>query len=237
MPGDRSVSPVELQHWLKRLRKLFQDRRLRYFAVGEYGDIRGRPHYHAVIYGIRCHQGPYDWQPVLENAHARCTCETCKGLAKSWTKGFFTVAPLNLERAKYISSYVVKRMTRADDPRLDGRHPEFARMSTHPGLGRDYMHDVASEMIRYGYALPNSLGINRRQLPLGRYLRRQLAGLADVEVPDYKDTSLQAVRNFAWYNKKSVRAVYSELWSEYSAYLENKERLTCEKKQAQVVPL
>lgn len=41
-----------LQLWMKRLRQETK-KRIRYFACGEYGERFGRPHYHAILFGIR----------------------------------------------------------------------------------------------------------------------------------------------------------------------------------------
>lgn len=70
-------------------------------------------------------------------------------------------------------------MTRNDDPRLQGRHPEFTRKSLKPGLGANHMHDVASVMLSLDLEarsddVPSSLQHGRRSLPLGRYLRSKL---------------------------------------------------------------
>lgn len=68
-------------------------------------------------------------------------------------------------------------MTRHDDPRLEGRHPEFARMSLRPGIGRDFMHEAASAFLQFNLDasesdVPVTLRHGSRQLPLGRYLRK-----------------------------------------------------------------
>lgn len=70
-------------------------------------------------------------------------------------------------------------MTRFDDPRLNGRHPEFARMSLKPGLGTSAMHDLADQVMRFNLDetqgdVPSSLRHGAKILPLGRYLRRKL---------------------------------------------------------------
>jgi len=71
-------------------------------------------------------------------------------------------------------------MTRDTDPRLEGRRPEFARMSLRPGLGLGMMHDLASTLMELGYDrvdVPAVLSHGRTHYPLGRYLRRKLRGL------------------------------------------------------------
>jgi hypothetical protein len=52
LPPDRSISKDELQRFIKRLRKELGDRKIRYFACGEYGETTNRPHYHAIIFGL-----------------------------------------------------------------------------------------------------------------------------------------------------------------------------------------
>lgn len=70
-------------------------------------------------------------------------------------------------------------MTSADDVRLGGRHPEFARMSNRPGIGADMMHEVASTLLTFNLDetqpdVPSALRHGRRMMALGRYLHRKL---------------------------------------------------------------
>lgn len=50
LPPGEELSKRDLQLFLKRLRK--RNPGIRYFAVGEYGTQKGRPHYHAVIFNL-----------------------------------------------------------------------------------------------------------------------------------------------------------------------------------------
>lgn len=70
-------------------------------------------------------------------------------------------------------------MTRRDDVRLNGREPEFSRMSLRPGIGHDFMHEVASAFLQFDLDktesdVPVTLRHGASQLPLGRYLTRNL---------------------------------------------------------------
>lgn len=54
-PSDYSLSPRDLTLFLKRLRRSLSRRgssSFRYFACGEYGELRGRPHYHLILFGF-----------------------------------------------------------------------------------------------------------------------------------------------------------------------------------------
>ena len=81
--------------------------------------------------------------------------------------------------ARYVARYVIKKMTRFDDPRLGNRHPEFARMSLKPGIGAGILDNVATVITRYNLLTPEgdvpvTLRHGGLEWPLGRYLRKQL---------------------------------------------------------------
>lgn len=65
--NDDTVPPTlskrHFQLWLKRLRKEHSNK-LRYYACGEYGEQYGRPHYHAILFGVSSDTSSIDnaWQ-------------------------------------------------------------------------------------------------------------------------------------------------------------------------------
>lgn len=94
------------QNWLKRLRKTISP--FKYFAVLEFGEITGRPHYHAILY--------FD-------------TGTPEGICRTWSYGHTSYGRLTASRAKYIVKYVLKN---------DTRKPEIfvSRAKCSLGLGR-----------------------------------------------------------------------------------------------------
>jgi hypothetical protein len=174
-PHDHSVDPRELQLYLKRLRKRFP-RPLRYFAVGEYGDHTMRPHYHLALFGYpTCIYG----QTTISKSGNPTCCSNCGQLYDAWGKGSIQNARLEPESCQYICGYVVKKMTRDTDIRLEGRLPEFARMSLKPGIGHDMMHDLAHKLMDLNLDeklldVPTTLAHGTSEYPLGRYLRKKL---------------------------------------------------------------
>lgn len=173
--GQATLRPKDLQDWLKRLRLLIEPHRVRYYAVGEYGDETNRPHYHLALFGYpSCARGISRYS----KSQSRC-CSQCDQVAATWTHGHVQLGTLELQSAAYIAGYVTKKMTGADDPRLNGRHPEFARMSLRPGIGGDAMWDMASTLMAFGLDtsqpdVPAGLRHGSKIMPLGRYLRRRL---------------------------------------------------------------
>lgn len=155
------LQPKDLQDFWKRMR-FARGVPFRYFAVGEYGDQTWRPHYHAALFGVS----------VLEH----------ELVEKSWGLGFVMLGDLTPASAAYIGGYVTKKMTARDDSRLEGKHPEFARMSLRPGIGKKAVDAFADALTQDAGArglaklpdVPKTIRIGGRQFPLGRYLARAM---------------------------------------------------------------
>lgn len=158
LPKDGSLVPRDYQLFLKRLRRRLAPRVIRFFAVGEYGDKSGRPHYHLCLFGLSMFE---------DDAIRAC-----------WDKGFVHVDELNAATAGYISGYVIKKWTNPNDPQtselLQGRSAEFARMSLRPGIGAGCA-PLISEAIAYkSCEIPGQLRMDGTLVPLGRYLKRKV---------------------------------------------------------------
>lgn len=186
LPEGATLVPRDLTLMWKRMRKA--GREVRYFVAGEYGDETQRPHYHAAIFGQPgCLNG-------RTNHRLRVCCTRCTELQNFWGLGGIDLAELSMESAGYIAGYVVKKMTSKYDERLNGRHPEFARMSRKPGLGAPAIRAIADVVVRQGTKLLNEtgdvpvklFGAKAKSIPLGRYLRRKLreeVGFEDIGAP------------------------------------------------------
>lgn len=173
IPEGETLVPKHLQDWLKVIRKRIEPDRLRFYGVGEYGDESQRPHYHVALFNFESCR----WVQTRSNRN-EC-CDRCSLVRDTWDKGKVFLGTLEDHSAQYVAGYVTKKMTSKNDPRLNGRHPEFARMSNRPGIGHDFMHEVASTFMQFDLEqsqadVPSALRHGRRVLPLGRYLRKKL---------------------------------------------------------------
>lgn len=161
LPVRWSLVPDHVRDFLKSLRQRILPAKLRFYVVGEYGEKSTRPHYHCVLFGSNIKQSDIE---------------------KSWPYGFVHVGQLTLESAHYTVGYVTKGMTKSDDPRLEGRYPEFARMSLHPGIGAHagpHFAEVLSSKSGVLFQIakgdvPDSWRVDGKVWPLGRYVRRQV---------------------------------------------------------------
>jgi len=207
VPEDGSVSPRISGLFIKRLRKNSK-KTFRYFIVGEYGDQNGLPHYHAALFDFpTCRYGSTRYS-TRTPAGEGC-CPTCSEIHRSWHFGRIHVGTLEAKSMAYVAGYINKKMTRETDPRLEGRRPEFARMSLRPGLGAGMMHDLASTLMEHQLQkemtdVPAVLAHGRANFPLGRYLRRKLRTYigrdpnAPQEALDAQKEKLQALRKAAF---------------------------------------
>lgn len=160
--------------------------RVRFFAVSEYGDVTQRPHYHLALFGYPgCRYG----MSRYSRSSASC-CASCDLIAKEWGFGNTFVGSLDDASVKYIAGYTVKKMN-AKSINLEGRHPEFARMSLVPGVGYGGLAKLRDAVMKYDFVdkngdVPFFLGQGRGKIPLGRYLRSKLRILCgyDEKTPE-----------------------------------------------------
>lgn len=231
VPSDGSLRPRHLTLFLKKLRRRFDKLQLRYFAVGEYGDVGGRPHYHLGLFGFGpCESHSYLWGPEDERSRGACQCARCVGVRSTWGMGRVQVARLEVASARYLAGYITKKMTDPSDLRLEGRYPEFARMSTHPGLGALALPGVvtAVDKWRSHSETPWALTHGRVNLPLGSYLKRVLRKELGCEEEDLRDApaalrayeELRIMRARAVENKTSARAEFARENQGYADRLE-----------------
>lgn len=174
IPDGGNLVPKHPQDWMKRLRSRVAPSKFRFFLVGEYGDETQRPHYHAALFGFRtCEYG---------DTRLYCTkrpCHWCELVRDTWGHGNIMLGKLEDDSAGYMAGYVTKKMNSVGDPRLNGRHPEFGRMSLRPGIGYSALWEIADALLRLELDLsmedvPEQLAHGMKKLPLGRYLRRNL---------------------------------------------------------------
>lgn len=199
----RSLVPDHLQLFLKRLRKAVSPQKLRYYAVGEYGERNEGAHYHAIIFGLAsCVRG----RTFITKERPVC-CSQCSMVRDAWGYGHVFLGSVEPKSVGYVVEYVTKNMRRTDDARLCGRWPEFARMSLRPGLGYDALWEVADTIMRYGLDkkladVPTGSRVGAHVKPYGRYLRKKLRGMIgrDEKAPEgsFNDEEMLALYEIAF---------------------------------------
>lgn len=195
-----SLDKEECKLFFKRFRQQvatdFKRARVRVFYCGEYGDQSNHAHYHAIIFGYpSCERGDTRYRAVRGSLRFEC-CDTCKRVHDAWGHGKVHLGTVSQRSCQYVARYVNKKMTSADDLRLNGRAPEFAEMSRAPGIAipyvREFLGPVVARYARSESDIPVTLAHGGREWPLGRTLRLELKKFLGIDTKN--ETSLEALQ-------------------------------------------
>lgn len=158
-----SISKRDLQLFFKRLRKSLPGVKLRYFAVGEYGEKLGRPHYHVCIFGW---DDPKKY-PLMRSKKGTLLYRS-PHLETVWTAGFVTVSALTSEAAGYAARYTMKKINgdRAEEHYGD-KTPEFNVCSN--GLGKGWIEKYWKDVARNDHVIYKG-----KECPVPRYYAKWL---------------------------------------------------------------
>lgn len=168
LPNPPYVSKRDLQLFFKRLRKLIAPRKIRYYACAEYGDKRGRPHYHAIIFGLSLSD-----QKLVEQA---------------WGLGFVSVDKVELGSIAYVAGYVSKKFIHSKEFEFTGevKEKEFALMSRRPALGTGFIDKlVPIAFSQNSFDVLSMISVGTQSFPLDRTIREKLRNI--VMSPEFKE--------------------------------------------------
>lgn len=166
LPDDAMLCKRDLQRYIKAIRNHFRkERRVRYYACGEYGERTHRPHYHAILFGVHDYEAPI--------------------VSQLWPYGGVAVGTVTPESIQYVAGYVCKKITTKQTPKCAR---EFSIMSLKPGIGYPALDRITELMKMPAFAkmldldgdVPAFLRHGPRLMPFGRYLRNKLRELMDT---------------------------------------------------------
>lgn len=142
----RYLQKPDLQNFFRRLRNVPRDYdiplpKISYFACGEYGKKKHRPHYHAVVFGVDMLS--LDWQPELVSWKDGHPVYCSRLLGKVWTYGYNVVGSVTNDSIRYVAKYVAK------DVAESCAVPEFYLASI--GLGRSMFVEATRRGRQWDY--------------------------------------------------------------------------------------
>jgi len=162
LPKNGSLIRRHLQLFMKRLRRTFPKNKIRFFACGEYGAKKQRPHYHVCVFNFdfpKKNTQIYKETPagpLLISSDLHKLWGSGKGKNfKSY--GFTTVGSLTWESVAYTARYIMKKFT-GDKAKIHYRDiiPEFNAMSLKPGIGAEWLKINKTDIYPDDFAvLPN----------------------------------------------------------------------------------
>lgn len=144
LPKHGSLNLDDFQKFMKRLRKHFYPKKIRFFHCGEYGEKKGRPHYHACLFGVDFND------KNLYNTTEGKTYKSSDTLSKLWPFGKHVIGDVTFESAAYVARYITKKVTgekalehytdidMTTGEVLAERKPEYVTMSRKKGIGYNW---------------------------------------------------------------------------------------------------
>ena len=104
VPDDYSLKYRDMQMLHKRMRKKWGP--FRFFCAGEYGDQFGRPHYHAIYFGL-----DFDDKLKSNSVYAGTDVYESEELNGCWGKGRCVIGEVTYESSRYCAVYTTKRIS------------------------------------------------------------------------------------------------------------------------------
>lgn len=147
--GIETLKKSDITKFIKRLRKKLSPKKIKYFAVGEYGTRTERPHYHILIFG---------WKPKREKLEKIGQYYKTQDIEKIWGKGNVIVGSVEADSIYYVAGYMIKE-NYITDMQLVAKEEQFANASN--GIGEEYVNkniesikEMESKLNGKPYAIP-----------------------------------------------------------------------------------
>lgn len=179
LPTSLSLDKTHLQKFFKRLRKGLEadGTKIKYYACGEYGENYGRPHYHAIIFGLGI-DFEFEWY---------------------WKYGFIKTGTVTYESARYVADYIGKALNGPlADEVYKGKERPFQLFSK--GLGKQFALDNAERIQR-----DLNLTIYGKDVGLPRYYKK-VAGIdPDTLIQRAKERQSEIMQK--WHDKGQIKYI------------------------------
>lgn len=182
LPEGGTLVLDHFQRFMKRLRKKFGNG-IKFYHCGEYGEKFGRPHYHAIIFGLdfddkvvdkKCNGFNYYYSETLQNL---------------WKYGKPIVCDVSFDTCAYVARYMLKKVNgdmafehySTVDCRtgeISQRKPEYCTMSKKEGIGKRWYEKFKSDVYPSDYLIVKEMKVK----PPKYY-----DGLFEIDDPDMFD--------------------------------------------------
>lgn len=171
LPANNSIQPEDAVEFLKKLRAYEQYKRekihlpwhpnmaFKSYGCAEYGEKRGRPHYHIILFN-------YDFEDKEEDITAPGPgYYTSDILTSKWGKGQTQLMDLTFESAAYVARYITKKLTGPRAEEYGEKLPEQTVCVTQKGLGKEWFKEWKEEIYKSDLVFRNTK--DGRRIPMG----------------------------------------------------------------------
>lgn len=203
-----SLRKKDFQDFMKRLRKHLNGKRVRYFHCGEYGEKYGRPHYHALLFGI-----DFDDKVLHNVVNGHCLYRS-PTLERLWPFGYSSIGDVTFESAAYVARYIMKKVTGdeaetayaivdEDTGEIIGtREPEYTTMSRRPGIAAHWFSKYKDDVFPSDFVT-----VRGKKMRPPRYYDKLLERENPFQMEDIKLERIESSKKFADNNTPERLAV------------------------------
>ena len=152
LPDPPSLVVRDCQLFMKKLRRRYEPKKIRFFLCGEYGEMNRRPHYHAILFNH-----DFEDKVLWQNSSSGSPLYVSSSLSSLWGLGFCSLGAATFQSAAYVARYIMKKVTgpmaassyehvSTVTGECSQLHPEFVTMSRRPGLGKEWLNRFQSDV-------------------------------------------------------------------------------------------
>lgn len=196
----------DMTKFWKRLRRIQEQHQdmgtdIRYFYCGEYGERTGRPHYHAIIYGLKL--------PDAKKVKGQNPYYSSKILEKIWGLGQVTIAQAEPATYNYVSGYVTKKMYGNDTKEYTklGLPTPYACMSRNPGIGIPWLEQNINKLWEQDY-----IQLAGKQAPIPRAFDKVMESVDPVKLWERKHQRQRQAINGVIQQQELTGQSLAEVW-------------------------
>lgn len=199
LPENQSIDVAHWQKFARRIRK--KKGPFRFFHCGEYGDLWGRPHYHAIMFGMDFQGDRVPWK--MKNDQQLWVSQELEEL---WGLGRTVIGEVTFKSAAYVARYIMKKITgevaEAHYTWVDEqtgeehtRKPEYTTMSRRPGIAKEWIDKYGKEVYN-----ADSVIVNGREARPPKYYDGQYELIDKDQMDSVKLKRRRKAQERAWDN-------------------------------------
>ena len=136
----------DFQDFMKRLRSKNPHLEIGMFVTGEYGDIRKRPHWHALLFNYR----PPDEIHKYTNDRGDKVYSSNE-LTELWPHGISELGQITKESAGYCARYAAKKLVHGQDQ--DHEYQPISKKSSKHAIGKRWLEKYWTDVFNHGYII------------------------------------------------------------------------------------
>lgn len=183
--GEAQYCPISYKNRKKNF-KSYTHKKFKFIETGEYGDLRGRKHYHAIIFN-HSFRDLRDTGFYSSKGNPVFTSDALRNL---WKLGNVQCENLTFDLALYVGKYITDGWEDdySVDPETNQPRKKPYSTSSH-GIGLTWLKKYYKDLLGAGVVM-----LNDRDCPIPRYFKKKMATMWPIEYARYRRKNYLAIQ-------------------------------------------